>query len=83
MDDFDWIDRNSGERFHSAIYNCPECNKKVSFDDNFCRHCGVKFTPAMCNHMKQNLKLLSDSNFKHLVVIMLIVLVFILGTVLS
>jgi len=83
MNDFDWIDTGSGERFHSAIYNCSDCTKKVSFGDNFCRHCGIKFTPTMCNHMKKSLKVLGSSNFKHLVIIMLIVMVIILATVLS
>lgn len=48
MDDFDWIDTSSEGRLHSAIYKCTECSKKVAYGDNFCRHCGIKFTPAMC-----------------------------------
>lgn len=83
MDDFDWIDSSSGGRLHSAIYNCPECSKKVAYGDNFCRHCGIKFTPAMCAHMKNDLKILGKENFWHLAVIMFVVLVTILGTVLS
>ena len=83
MDDFDWIDTSSEGRFHSAIYNCTECSKKVAYADNFCRHCGIKFTSAMCSHMKDNLKILGKDNFWHLAFIMLVVLAIILGTVLS
>ena len=60
MDDLDCIRRSSEERFHSAIYYCLNCTKKISFGSNFYRHCGVKFTLGMCNHMKNNLKILSD-----------------------
>jgi len=81
MDDFDWIDTSSEGRFHSAIYNCTECSKKVAFGDNFCRHCGVKFTPAMCINMKGKLRVLGQDNFIHLALIMLVVLVIILGIV--
>jgi predicted amidophosphoribosyltransferase len=80
MDDFDWFESGSGERFHSAIYNCPDCNKKVAFGDNFCRHCGVKYTPAMCRAMKKNLKVFGSKNFKHLVIAMILVLLIILTT---
>lgn len=83
MDDFDWIDTSSEGRLHSAIYKCTECSKKVAYGDNFCRHCGIRFTPAMCAHMKKDLKILGKDNFWHLALIMLVVLVIILGTVLS
>jgi uncharacterized membrane protein YvbJ len=83
MDDFDWFESESGNRLGSAIYNCTDCSKKVAHGDNFCRHCGVKFTPAMCAKMKNNLTILADKNFHHIVIIMIVALVIILGTVLS
>ena len=83
MDDFDWINTSSEGRFHSAIYNCTECSKKVAFGDNFCRHCGIKFTPTMCMNMKKNLKVVDKGNFLHLALIMSVVLIIILGTVFS
>ena len=63
MDDFDCIRRSSEERFQSAIYYCLNCTKKISFGDNFCRRCGVKFTLTIFNCMKNNLKILSDKNW--------------------
>ena len=81
MDGFDWHASDSGRRLNSAIYNCSSCNKKVAFGDNFCRHCGVKFTPDMCRIMKGNLKILASRNFKYLVFAMLLALFIILATV--
>ena len=81
MEGFDWNDADSERLFHSAIYNCVDCNKKVAFGDNFCRHCGVKFTPQMCRTMKNNLKVLAGRNFKHLVFAMILALFIILVTV--
>jgi len=83
MDDFDWIDSPSEGKFHSAIYKCTQCTKKVAYGDNFCRHCGAKFTAAMCANMKQDLKVIGKDNFLHLAIIMLVILVIILGMVLS
>ena len=83
MNDFNWLNSEPSERLNSAIYDCTQCAKKVAYGNNYCRHCGIKYTPAMCAQMKTNLTILGDKNFKHLVIVMLILLVIVLALVLS
>lgn len=63
----EWFDVEPKEEPHPHVYTCPACKTKVAWGDNYCRKCGIEFTRALCEEMKDSMKMLSKENLPSLV----------------